>query len=201
VTFYAIYTGLDRPPASLMEWLSIPEASLATCTNGKVFADPLGDFSVRRGKLLAHYPEDVRLKKIASRCFTIAQSGQYNLARSLKRGESFAAFWFVSQFCVDLMSLVFLLNRRYAPFQKWLHRGVKELPLLGEWAHGVVVKLISPFAENRPSLVEDACCVIIRELKSEGLTGSCSDFLVDHAFSVHSRIADAGLRQRFTVVG
>lgn len=200
VNFYATFTGLERPPATLREWLSIPEASLATCTNGQVFADPLGEFSRWRGALLAHYPEDVRLKKIASRCFTIAQSGQYNLPRSLKRGEPFAAFWFVAQLCVDIMSLVFLLNRRYAPFQKWMHRAVKDLPLLGEWAHGVVAELISPFSEDRPSLAEEACSLIIRELQSEGLTDASSDFLLDHAHSVHSRIADAALRQRFTVV-
>jgi hypothetical protein len=40
--FYKTYTGLDHVPASLSEWLSIPESSLATCTNGKIFADPLG---------------------------------------------------------------------------------------------------------------------------------------------------------------
>ena len=200
VTYYATYTGLERPPDSHREWLSIPEASLATCTNGQVFADPLGEFSRWRAALLAYYPEDVRLKKIASRCFTIAQSGQYNLPRSLKRGEPFAALWFAAQFCMDMMSLVFLLNRRYAPFHKWMHRAVKDLPLLGEWAHGVVADLTSPLAGDRPAVAERACSVIIRELQSEGLTDSSSDFLLDHAHSVHSRIADAALRQRFTVV-
>lgn len=198
--FYATYTGLERLPASAGEWLSIPEASLATCTNGQVFADPLGEFTRWREALLAHYPEDVRLKKIASRCFTIAQSGQYNLPRSLRRAEPFAVRWFVMQFCVDIMSLVFLLNRRYAPFQKWLHRAVRDLPLLGEWAHGVVSDLVSPQAGDLPGMAEEACAVIIRELRSQGLSDSSSDFLLDHAHSVHSRIGDPALGRRFFVV-
>lgn len=197
--FYVTYTGLDHPPATLREWLSIPEAQLATCTNGEVFSDPLGEFSGWRSALLAHYPEDVRLKKIASRCFTIAQSGQYNLPRSLARGEPFAAFWFVAQCCVDIMSLVFLLNRRYAPFQKWMHRAVRDLPLLGGWAHDFVAEIISPLAPDRPSMAEEACAVIIRELRAEGLSDASSDFLLDHAHSVHGRISDDGLRRRFAV--
>ena len=56
--------------------------TLATCTNGKVFSDPLGTFTRWRQALLAYYPEDVRLKKIASLCVTIAQTGQYNFLRS-----------------------------------------------------------------------------------------------------------------------
>ncbi len=200
VSFYATYTGLDHPPASAREWLSVPEASLATCTNGDVFADPLGEFSRWRSALLAYYPDDVRLKKIASRCFTISQSGQYNLPRSLKRGEPFAAYWFVAQFCVEIMSLVFLLNRRYAPFHKWMHRAVRDLPVLGGWAYGLVTELISALAQDRPAMAEEACGVIIRQLQAEGLTDASSDFLLDHAQSVHSRIGDAVLRQRFTVV-
>jgi hypothetical protein len=198
--FYSIFTGLARPPATLKEWLAIPEVSLATCTNGQVFSDPLGEFSRWRDCLLAYYPEDVWLKKIASRCFTTAQSGQYNFARSMNRGETFAAFWSLTEFCIDLMALVFLLNKRYAPFEKWMHRAVKDLPLLGEWTHSVVSKLISPLEVDKQLLAEEACSAIIRELRSQALSDSASDFLLDHAHSVHSRIADPGLRQRFAVV-
>ena len=200
-TFYATYTGLYHPPATIKEWLLIPESSLAMCTNGQVFSDKLGQFSQRRQTLLAFYPEDVRLKKIASRCFTIGQCGQYNLSRSLRRGERFAAQWAVTQFCLDTMSLVFLLNKRYAPFPKWMHRALKELPLLGEWAHATILDLITPAdLEVKPPVVEEACAVIIRELRSQGLTDASGDFLLDQADSVHNRISDPGLRERFMVV-
>jgi hypothetical protein len=48
----------------------------------------------------------------------IAQVGQYNFVRSLKRKELFAAHYAEAQFCADVISLVFLLNRKYAPFYK-----------------------------------------------------------------------------------
>ncbi len=199
-TFYATYTGLDHPPVTIKEWLPIPGSSLAVCTNGQVFSDKLGQFSQWRQTLLAFYPEDVRLKKIASRCFTIAQSGQYNLPRSLKRGELFAAHWALAEFCAETMSLIFLLNKRYEPFYKWMHRAVKDLPLMGEWAYSRIIDLIAPIdIKEKPVMVEAACAVIIQELRSQGLTDSASDFLLDHGHSVHSRIIDDELRRRFTV--
>ena len=201
VLFYTTYTGLDHPPKNLKEWLAISEQSLAICTNGRVFADPLGEFIRWRQALLAFYPEDIRLKKIASRCMTIAQSGQYNLPRSLKRGELFAAHAAVTQFCTDTLSLVFLLNRRYAPFYKWIHRGVKDLPLLGEWAHSMVAEVIaSSDLKEKHQRIEEACAVIIRQLHTDGLTDSASDFLLEHAHSVHSRIQDKSLGRQLSVI-
>lgn len=45
----------------------MPEAFLATATNGQVFADPQGHFTAIREKLLRFYPEDVRIKDPALR--------------------------------------------------------------------------------------------------------------------------------------
>ena len=85
--FYQTYLGARSLPETPSQWLRIAEESLAACTNGMVWTDPLGEFTAIREALLAYYPEDVRLKKIASRCITIAQAGQYNFARSTKRGQ------------------------------------------------------------------------------------------------------------------
>ena len=73
----------------------------------------------------------MRLKKIASRCITIAQAGQYNFPRSTKRGHLFAARACEVQFCSDVISLVFLLNRRYMPYFKWAFLALGDLTLLG----------------------------------------------------------------------
>ena len=58
--FYRNYTGLDHLLKSNQDWLYIPEPSLAICTNGSVFEDPLGEFSRWRKTLLNFFPEDVR---------------------------------------------------------------------------------------------------------------------------------------------
>jgi len=199
--FYKTYTGLDRPPEKPIEWMRIPEQALATCTNGRVFHDPFGEFSSWREKLLAFYPEDVRLKKIASRCVTAGQHGQYNYSRSAKRGEHFAAQYAVMKFSADVISLVFLLNRRYTPFYKWMHRAVKELPVLGSVIHVKISDLLAAKdGEKKIEIIEEVSALLIEELRREGLSGSGSDFLLDHAAAIHGRIGDETLRGRMTVV-
>lgn len=196
--FYRMYTGLDRVPESLGEWLSIPESSLATCTNGKIFADPLGEFSRWRIALLEFYPEDVRLKKMASRCMTASQAGQYNFERSLKRKELFALHYAQMKFCADVISLVFLMNKRYTPFYKWMHHAVSELPLLGEEIHAKILELINcPEYDQKQAIIEEICAFIIIALKNEGLSDSDSGFLLDHAHRIHDRIEDPSLGGRF----
>lgn len=193
--FYKKFIGFDHIPTNIKEWRVIPENYLAAATNGKVFVDPLGEFTSFREGLRSFYPDDVRLKKIASRCMTIAQSGQYNFMRCVRRKEFVAARYAEAQFCAQAISLIFLLNRQYTPFYKWMHRAMKGLPILGEAGY----KLLSDFVisyghEKKSRLIEETCALIIGELGREGLSDSPSDFLLDHGPIVQSKIQDEGLR-------
>lgn len=191
--FYARFIGLERPPETLDEWRRIPEANLAAATNGRVFSDPLGEFSRFRRSLLSFYPEDVRLKKMAFRCMQIGQAGQYNYARCLKRGETVAALQALAEFIRATISLVFLLNRRYKPFYKWMHRALGELPLLGRPVQQGLALLVSPECSDRGELIDAVCAEITGELRRQGLSDSKSDFLLDHGSSVQLRILDPEL--------
>ncbi len=200
--FYRNFIGMDHLPSTLEEWMVLPENNLAACTNGKVFCDPLGNFSHWRETLLKFYPEDIRLKKIASRCMTIAQSGQYNYKRCINREEYFAAQYAETKFCADVISLIFLLNKKYTPFYKWMHRALKKLPLLGEWSYLKITDLIASQDMNeKPLIIEEICLEIISALQEKGLTDSMSSFLLDHGPSVQSRIKDTNLRQRNVWIG
>lgn len=117
--------GLPEGPETLSQWRRVPEAFLATATNGQVFADPQGHFTAIREKLLRFYPEDVRIKKIVARAAVMAQAGQYNYPRCLRRGDTVAAQLALAEFTRAALSMVYLLNRRYAPFYKWMHRGLR----------------------------------------------------------------------------
>jgi hypothetical protein len=197
--FFMRFTGLSRAPTGISEWLRIPEHSLASCTNGKVFRDSLGEFTRLREALLGYYPEDVRLSKIASLCITIAQNGQYNYTRSIRRQEGFSADYSMMRFCSDSMLLVFLLNRRYAPFYKWLHRAVGELPLLGSAVQAQVAVLVDDHkADARAAVMEEISALLAAEIRRQDLSDSASDFLLDHAPLVQQRIADPVLRSRLS---
>lgn len=200
--FYHRFIGLARPPASLDEWLRIPEDALANCTNGKVFYDPLGEFSRFRNVLKEFYPEDVRLKKIAARCMTIAQFGQYNFRRCVKRQEYVAAGYAQAKFCSDVISLVFLLNREYKPFFKWMHRAMRPLPILGEYVFTAVHDLVTTTdSDLKYTLIEGICTALREELMRQGLSDSASDFLLDHGPVIQQKIENPNLRARNILVG
>ncbi len=200
--FYRRFTGFADAPSDLADWLLIPENGLAACTNGRVFHDPLGEFSARRKRLLNFYPEDVRRKKIAARCMSIGQAGQYNFPRCLKRNEAVAAGYAQTKFIADLIDLVFLLNHRYRPFYKWMHRALNELPQEGAWFHGRIRELVdTQEAILKPDMIEALCQRAIGMLRQEGLSTSDSDYLPDHGPVIQAGIADAALRARNVWVG
>jgi hypothetical protein len=193
--FYKRFIGIDHVPNSLREWRIIPETSLAAATNGKVFTDPSGEFARFRDGLKSFYPEDVRLKKMASRCMAIAQLGQYNYRRCIERKEFVAAQYIEAQFYAQTISLVFLLNLQYTPFYKWMHLAMKGLPVLGD----VVYRLLNEIATSlgtgkKMRQIEETCAVIIDELRKEGLSDSSSAFLLDHGPIIQSKIQDSELR-------
>jgi hypothetical protein len=196
--FYQTYLGLDHPPQNLMEWLALPEQALAVCTNGKVFYDPSGIFTEWRNRLLLFYPEDIRIKKIASRCMTIGQSGQYNFTRSLQREDYFAVRYAEAQFCSDVLSLVFLLNKIYCPYYKWMHQAVKDLPILGMAINSKITEMIQLTDYNaKIREIENICTMLIETLTLEGLTDSTSDFLIEHAPIIQRKIKNPDLRNHF----
>jgi hypothetical protein len=201
-SFYRRFLGLDRVPRDPETWLFLPENSLAACTNGKVFRDPLGEFTAWRAALSAFYPEDVRRKKIAARCMTIGQAGQYNFPRCVRRAEGFAAQYAETKFCADVISLVFLLNRRYTPFYKWMHRAVGSLPVLGAWVRDRITGLVTePEPSKKEERIEEICGALILELGRQGLSAHESSFLPDHGPVVQATIQDRSLRERNVWVG
>ncbi len=200
--FYRGFIGPYQPPGSYDEWLLLPENALAAATNGEVFQDRLGEFTKIRSGLLQFFPEDVRLKKIAARCMTIGREGQYNFSRCVKRGEFFAARYAETKFCADAMSMVFLLNKRYAPFYKWVHRALKELPLLGDSLYQGISNLVKEEDYSvKAERIETLSQTLINELRRQGLSDHKSDFLPDHGPVVQQAIRDKGLRERNVWVG
>lgn len=198
-TFFRKYTGLSRAPKTPDEWRRIPEQNLAACTNGAVFYDPLKAFSTWRNRLLAFYPEDVRCKKIAFRCMMAAQSGQYNFPRLLKRKEPVAQNLAQARFILHSTALAFLLHRRYMPFYKWAHRALGTLSPTGENLAVLMTKVVESSDDAiKIQGIETICALLIGLIREQGLSGSSSDFLLDHGPNVRACIKDRHLRAEDT---
>lgn len=196
--FYDKFLSIHEVPSSNSIWMQLNDIPLSTVTNGKVFMDNLGVFSEIRKGLLKHYPKDVQLKKMAIECMEIAQSGQYNLPRSLKRGQLVAAHHALDAFIEHYSSIIYLLNKTYRPYYKWEQEGLKSLPILGS-STAVAMDQITSLslkeqAEQLIFQVENLCKKLIDVLRARQLTSSPSDFLLDHGPELLKRIEDPALR-------
>lgn len=196
--FYKKYIGCAGVPQNHVEWLFTPETSLATVTNGKVFADPVGGFTKIRKELHDFYPEDIRLKKIAARMAMMSQTGQYNYGRCMDRGEYEAAYMACTEFIKTTVSMVYLLNRKYMPFYKWMFRGMDRLEILRE-----VKPMLSQLAKMpdtkveakaKIALIEEICIFVLKELTKQGILCGTDPFLNNHARDVLSLITDPQIR-------
>lgn len=196
--FYRKFIAAEGVPQDVNLWRRIPENALSTVTNGEVFFDNYGQFSAIRSELKKGYPEDVRLKKIAARLMKMAQSGQYNFPRCLKRGEYAAAHLALSEFLSVGMSLVYLLNHAYRPYYKWVHRGLLELEILGKKTYDKIGRLstlsMEKDGEEMTWLIEEICISCVEELKNQGLTSSSEAFLLAQGPEVLKRIKNPELR-------
>lgn len=196
--FYRKFIASEGVPETLSHWRQIPENALSTVTNGEVFFDNYGKFTKIREELKKGYPEDVRLKKIAARLMKMAQSGQYNFPRCNKRKEYVASRLALSEFMSVSMSLVYLLNHAYRPYYKWVHRGLLDLPILGQIAYEKMQRLsvlsLEKDSKEMEWIVEEFCVSCVEELKAQRLTSSSEAFLLAQGPEVLKRIQEPALR-------
>ena len=195
--FFMRFTGCPGVPEDPIGWLRVADHYLATATNGEVYRDDLGEFTGIRRELLKGYPEDVRRKKLAARLYVMGQAGQYNLPRCLRRGASALAR---AEFLRAALQAVYLLNRRYAPYYKWLWRGAGGLSRASE-AVTLLGALPSCPADRCPEQIEEICGIVLAELGAQGLTEESDDFMVNQAFAVASKIREPRLAALDVTIG
>ena len=163
----------------------LEDYQLASATNGKVFRDDLGEFTRIRNGILKYYPEEVRIKKIAREAALMAQSGQYNYNRMFGRGEKVTADIALAEFLKHTMSMIYLLNRRFAPFYKWMHRGLREMKVLTEIRDILTALVELPNGDERiPDMIELIVAMIIKEMKKQGLTSGEDNYLEHHTENI-----------------
>lgn len=186
--FYQRLIGSSGAPQSEEEWLAIPSHRLCAASNGKVFCDRLGVFSKTREILKNGYPEAVRRKKLSDMLWNMAQSGQYNYGRCVKRGEIGAAGLALFEFIKSSISVIYLLNNSFEPFYKWAYRGMRELPLLSELEQKLVILSEMRNGDGeialKLKLIEEICSSVASELRAQKLSTAVGSTLHAHAYSV-----------------
>ena len=203
--FYTPFTGRAGAPETNAEWLYTPGFSLAAAVSGEVFRDDLGEFTAVRERIKNGMPEDVRLKKMAARVIAAAQSGQYNYPRCLAHGETGAAVLAAAEFVRNTALLIYLINRRYAPFYKWLLRGMRGLGQLSHLERELSFILTEGNSTEqtraKSEAIEGVCAELAEYFRACGLASSWADFLEPYAYEIQNNIKDPELRNMHIMEG
>lgn len=205
--FYFANLGIDHEPENPAQWYQLSEARLAMITNGKIFHEGDDEFMKLRHTFQGFYPEEVKLKKMASRFAVIAQAGQYNWRRCMMREDYVAAHFALDLFMKNAISAIYLLNDQYMPFYKWAHYGMENLRILRsmkdvfswlstankEMAEIATVNGVVKYDVS--VLIETVSGEIVKECVNQGLLQKPVDFLEDGAARMQASIKDELLKK------
>jgi hypothetical protein len=109
----------------LQAWLSTPQQVLLELTAGAVFHDAVGELAAAR-EALDWYPDQVWLWLLACQWRRIDQEEPF-VGRTAEVGDDLGSRVVAARLVRDLMRLSFLLERRYAPYTKWLGSAFAQL--------------------------------------------------------------------------
>ncbi len=123
-------TRSARPTTAVTDWLTAPAQILLELTSGAVFRDEHGELG-RARDALAWYPQDVWLWLLACQWRRIAQEEAF-VGRAAEAGDELGSRVVAARLCRDVMRLCFLLERRYAPYSKWLGTAFARLDAAAE---------------------------------------------------------------------
>lgn len=143
--FYRIIE-MNHLPLDIKDWYRVKTENLATALNGEIFRDDEGIVTGIREKL-ADYPEKIRLLKLAEEVHKFSQCVQYNYGRMMAREDYVTASIAKSDGLKHVMKIVYLLNHKYAPYYKWLRKGMIRLEILPEV--GDMLDLIAAMPDQR----------------------------------------------------
>lgn len=205
--FYEKYTGYRQAPDEPQQWMNIEDYKLATVTNGVVFRDDEGIFTEIRNEFV-NQPESARLIKLAREIAAMAQTGQSNYPRSMARKDYVTAHICISEFMQHTMKCLFILNRKYAPYYKWMLQGTKGLDILPEV--GDILRALADMEDQRSAwegynyesakvneadikllTIEIVAKLIINELHNQKLIEAInSNFLNDYVEMIISKASE-----------
>ena len=163
--------GLSHPPATLTEWLSIPEEDITHVVAGEVWHDPSGRFSAIRSALAAYYPEPVRLRRLAHWCRYFSGMGVYALKRALLRDNMLYASTSFARSLRWGVQIAFMLDRTYYPYDKWMTDMFFRLPRMSNRLAHIVegAPLVSTDWDEKLEMLHEMSDILDQTMVEDGL--------------------------------
>ena len=195
--FFRAKVGDPEGELSLEQWMNIPEHYLLEATNGKVFRDDVGTVTDIRARL-AYFPEDVRLKKLAGALMIAEQASNYNYERQLSRGDTAAAQLAMYEYVKNVLSVCFLLEKKYKPYYKWVFRALNDLPTFAVLREDLEYLISSgngvADAVEKRSKIRTINARLGEEIRRQALSDYEGLHLDSFAYCVNGKIKDPSVR-------
>lgn len=123
--------GFDpRQAITVDDWLATPSQILRSVVEGAVYHDGLGVLRPVQASL-RWYPQDVWLHVLACQWHRIAQQ-EHLVGRAAEVGDELGSRLLAAQVVRDVVRLCFLIERRHAPYAKWLGTAFRQLEAAAE---------------------------------------------------------------------
>jgi len=200
--FFLDYLGFDiEQSIEAADWLTFPEQKVLSITAGAVYHDGIGLQAVR--DRFGYYPRDVWLYLLASGWNRVGQE-EHLMGRAGIVNDEIGSAIIGSRLVRDLMRLCFLMERRYAPYQKWFGNGFHELECADDLAPILSRALLAKAWQEREKYLAAAYEYVAAMHNRLGITEPLSSnvssffgrpFLVIHlggrfADAIHASITD-----------
>jgi hypothetical protein len=168
-SFVRRYLGVDlaTEPGPL-DWLALPEQALLEMTAGAVYHDGLGTLEPARQRF-AYHPHDVWLARMAAQWRRIGQEEPF-VGRCGDAGDDLGSRIVAARLARDQIRLAFLLERRYAPYSKWLGTAFTRLDCAPQLAPILQQALKASDWRTRQEAVAQASSFLARKHNSLGIT-------------------------------
>jgi hypothetical protein len=158
-SFFTTHLGADPGRGlDVADWLLTPTQVLAGLTGGAVFHDPAGDLA-RYRRALAWYPADVWRYALAAGWLKIGQEEAFP-GRAAATGDDLGARIITARLARELIRLAFLVERRWAPYAKWLGRAFTGLALHPRLAPPLTAALHAADRREREDAIVTAAAVL-----------------------------------------
>lgn len=120
---------------SEINWLAFPEQQLLAVTSGAVYHDGLRNLTIAREKF-NYYPQNVWLYLLKMQWYILGEESPYP-GRAAEINDEIGSHIITINQINKLMKLCFLMEKKYAPYSKWLtfafsklNSGSKLLPII-----------------------------------------------------------------------
>jgi len=154
----------------MLDWLATPQQLLLQVTAGTVFHDGSGVLT-RVRDALAWYPEEVWRWLLGSQWTRIGQEEAF-VGRTTEVGDDLGSRLVTARLARDLMRLCFLMERRYAPYSKWLGSGFTRLDAARDIGPALARALAADAPADREEALLSASVAVAARHNDLGVTES-----------------------------